>query len=409
MDTSAVVEKSFRVQSRRVHLTYAGHHDGEQYVSWLRNLVGDLKWYSIVWERSTAEIAYDHTHVAFHAYRKIDSSNQRKFDYDGVHPHIKVIRSNEQARHVWGYHEKAPVKSWRSEENPCLSKSFYQDIIDAPSLVDAIKASGVEVKSVQDVKTIRGDRSQDQVIPSLEVYYKWNYVAPPFRCLYVQGSTGIGKTRWSLAQFEQPLLVSHLEDLKGFKSHYHDGIVFDDISINHLAPTVAIHLLDWELPRTIKVLYGSINIPAKVRKIWTSNCAFSSTMPHCNDETFAALYRRVTVFMVPGKMYDESVTVQPPVTPVRLERGRTGPFSQDYHDEGEDILEDTEEGGILARSDSPCGYGGGGIEREETTGWSSSNAYLTPPNLGRSRSFLFPGTQPVPARGCLFDMSSLDS
>lgn len=407
MDTTTVVEKSFRVQTRRLHLTYAGHHDGEQYIGWLRNMVGDLKWYSIVWETSTAEIAYDHTHVAFHAYRKIDSANSRKFDYDGVHPHLKVIRSNEQARHVWGYHEKAPIKTWRSEENPCLSKSFYQDIIDAPSLVDAIKASGVEVKSVQDVKTIRGDRSQDQVIPTLDVQYKWNYEAPPFRVLYVQGKTGIGKTRWSLSLFEQPLLVSHLEDLKGFKAHYHDGIVFDDISINHLAPTVAIHLLDWELPRTIKVLYGSINIPAKVRKVWTSNCPFSSTMPHCNDETFAALYRRVTVFMVPGRMYNTEVVVATKPEPVAIDRGGSGAFSQEYHDESQDILEGDEEECGIACSNSPIGYGGSGIAREETTGW-NCNAFTTPPAINRTQSFIYP-VDPKPMRGALFDMSMLDS
>lgn len=88
--------------------------------------------------------------------------------------------------------------------------------------------------------------------------------------LLLSGRSGIGKTHYALAHFKCPLLVSHIDDLKKL-SPDHDGIVFDDMSFKHMPIEGVIHLVDYELERSIHCRYGTITIPAHTHKIFTHN------------------------------------------------------------------------------------------------------------------------------------------
>lgn len=108
---------------------------------------------------------------------------------------------------------------------------------------------------------------------SVRKYSLSEFNVPPLefsgRSIILYGEPGIGKTQFALAHFENPLVVSHLDDLKAFDGH--DGIVFDDMHFGHFPRTAQIHLVDNELPRSINVKHGIATIPAGTKKIFTTN------------------------------------------------------------------------------------------------------------------------------------------
>ena len=50
------------------------------------------------------------------------------------------------------------------------------------------------------------------------------------------------------------------------------GIIFDDMQINQFTREEMIHMFDVENLSQIRVLYGEVNIPPKVSRIFTTNC-----------------------------------------------------------------------------------------------------------------------------------------
>lgn len=100
---------------------------------------------------------------------------------------------------------------------------------------------------------------------------QWRHDVRWDRSLWIWGKSGIGKTQWALTLLERPLLVTHIDQLRLFDSRYYGGIVFDDMSFLHFPRTGQIHLLDCSQPRALHVRYGTVNIPAYTKKIFTSN------------------------------------------------------------------------------------------------------------------------------------------
>lgn len=84
------------------------------------------------------------------------------------------------------------------------------------------------------------------------------------------GKAGIGKTQWALCHFENPLFVSHMDDLKNL-SEDNDGIIFDDMDFKHMPRNTQIFLLDQDQDRSIHARYEAALIPANTKKIFTCN------------------------------------------------------------------------------------------------------------------------------------------
>lgn len=108
----------------------------------------------------------------------------------------------------------------------------------------------------------------------------------------IQGPSGCGKTSFALAVMPKALVVSHMDQLRGFDPEKHDGIIFDDMSFKHIPREAQIHLVDQDLERALHIRYGVGLIPANTRKVFTTNA----------DEIFdmsdPAIARRVTVHRV---------------------------------------------------------------------------------------------------------------
>lgn len=274
-----------------------------------------MDWHSLVHENGKASteasldgvevnLSYAHTHVAFCAKTKMGFRSQKKFDFQGAHPNIKNVLSDLHAKRLWEYHQKAPVLLLQSPNGPLKDKDYYTRILAAPSLIEAIKVAGVEVKSIADVHLLRTAKGSLQTLPVFENAYFWRFeLTPGFRTVFLSGPTGIGKTQWALSQFSCPLLVSIMEDLKQFSPELHDGIVFDDTCLSTLPPHMLIHLTDWDLPRTINVKYGSITIPAHTRKIITSNQTLECSVKDVSPEHLSAIKRRCQMISESTRLY----------------------------------------------------------------------------------------------------------
>ena len=120
----------------------------------------------------------------------------------------------------------------------------------------------------------------------------------------IYGPSNLGKTHWACAHFKNPLVVSHVDKLKQL-SPDHDGIVFDDMSFSHWPPSSVIHLVDTELERDINIRYGTVNIPANTKKIFTYNS--DNPFYDCDkisEEQRSAIERRISRIHVMNHLYN---------------------------------------------------------------------------------------------------------
>lgn len=120
----------FRLQNKKIHLTYKNHQDIDGLLKHLEDVLGKLKYYSIVHENGeTTQIneevgntdgrqGYAHTHVYVEACSRPNIRNATRFDYGGAHPHIKCVRSQAHSERIWKYHQKAIIEP-ESEHYRC--------------------------------------------------------------------------------------------------------------------------------------------------------------------------------------------------------------------------------------------------------------------------------------------------
>lgn len=119
------------------------------------------------------------------------------------------------------------------------------------------------------------------------------------------GMSGAGKTAYAKAHFKNPLVCSHIDDLKKLDTLEHDGIVFDDMSFSHWPVGSCIHLLDMEEDRSINCRHVCGFIPAFTKRIFTSNKALHDVfnMKDANEQEEVAMMRRFHHVLINKKMF----------------------------------------------------------------------------------------------------------
>lgn len=327
------VVKVFRLKAKWIHLTYKSHVNHEQLLAFLRPKGREFKWYSIVHEvghepDTDAAIenehrGYDHTHVACEWQAAVETRNPRFFDFGDIHPHIQKITGNPHACKLYeDYHRKSPVLLTQSETTPRAHAFSEEGIKGAMSLYDACKSMDIEIKSVADVLLIRNDKRKREAFKHAYAGTKWT-IDPPgdFRCLYVWGRSGTGKTQWAVHLFENPLVVRDLDTLREFDPSTHDGIVFDDINFNQHSREGIIHLTDWDMESAIRCRYSNGIIPPHTKKVFTSNKTFSENMLHGKAD-YAITRRFTDVIHVTENTYETAGAVLVPGESEWARRGR---------------------------------------------------------------------------------------
>jgi len=91
------------------------------------------------------------------------------------------------------------------------------------------------------------------------------------KTLVLIGEPGVGKTQWALNEFESPFFCRNINKLKAFDYRIHDGIVIDDLENESLSRSNQLNLLEVEQTCTLRVLYGTVDIPAWTPRILCCN------------------------------------------------------------------------------------------------------------------------------------------
>lgn len=130
-------------------------------------------------------------------------------------------------------------------------------------------------------------------------YQKEDFTQPLFssdilkkKSVFIYGPSGIGKTHFAIAHFNNPLVVDDIDKLKELTKQ-HDGIVFDDMSFKHIPAEAVIKLVDLAIERTIRCRNTNATIPKGLPRIFTHNCPEIFYEPTVPDVQKQAINRRV--------------------------------------------------------------------------------------------------------------------
>lgn len=123
-----------------------------------------------------------------------------------------------------------------------------------------------------------------------------------WQTLYIWGDTSLGKTEWAKALLPGAYIISNMEGLK--EADLSKGLIFDDMPVMMMNPTVIIHLCDFDTGRDIRVTYGSVRIPPGTRKIFTFNKSVDDWLPPNIDKVQRdAIVRRLHIINIKNKLY----------------------------------------------------------------------------------------------------------
>nr|UOF82593.1 rep protein [Cressdnaviricota sp.] len=246
-----------------------------------------------------------HYHAGIQFFSQFRTRDNRLFDIDSCHPNIQGARQYfqwvaycQKDQVFWEYGTIKPSKKTirvTPKELIELAKTMNKGDFMAYCSVNRYQyAKDIwETTHHKDECTITTiDGIEGTIDPCL---HRINQIWDRSKTLILVGKSGIGKTTWCKINLTKPLLmVSHLDDLRRFRSDYHKSILFDDVSIRHLPDTSQIHICDFENPRSIHIRYGCARIPAGIEKAFTCNVIpINIDMPAVKRRCFLVFHQSI--------------------------------------------------------------------------------------------------------------------
>lgn len=262
---------------------------------------------------------------------------------------------------LWGSHPKVIPSGGTAAENRTYCTKDATDIVEhgtpmrqgKRSDLESVAAAVAGGSSIQDlwenspVEMIKFSRGITELysrispnirrvapkLYSLDQYPQWTMNtsliqnAMKERTVILWGPSGVGKTCYARALLPRALFVTHMDDLTKYDEGVHDGIIFDDISIQHLPREAQIQILDFEQPRSIHVRYTTAYIPPETKKIFTTN----NQGGWIYKQFEPALDRRVHKFHLDGESeYLERYNLKDYANGIDKERGRAIQWPMDF-------------------------------------------------------------------------------
>jgi hypothetical protein len=139
--------------------------------------------------------------------------------------------------------------------------------------------------------------------------------------LLLYGPSGTGKTELAKALMHykdvKVIFVRDKQALKHFRFNFHGGIIFDDIGVDELSREELIHLFDTDNPSQIRILYGFVDLPANLYKIFTTNYPQKFTR---NDR---ALTRRLVMVGIKDPIFLSNSESLPDLSDARVGRAKS--------------------------------------------------------------------------------------
>ncbi len=158
-------------------------------------------------------------------------------------------------------------------------RAILEEIVAAPSLLEACSVGEVRARTVADVKSIRDESEAAKRAKYTHKYDKASFLSlgpPSWTILWVHGATNLGKTKWAAAQFENPLLIKPFTSVgaleaikKQFNPKFHDGIVCDEADLRFMGRENVISFFDADDDATLDVRYTHFTLPP-IKKIITT-------------------------------------------------------------------------------------------------------------------------------------------
>lgn len=251
----------------------------------------------VVWARVAIEphangTPHCHAVVRYGARVKTRSDN-RLFDYGGIHPNITIPRNikNVLQYHIKGsmYKDYGEVPGTTSifDEMQTAAASLDRDALDRCALENRVSKQWADHlwarHAVRDANTILDAGAGTMCLQLQGLLFTGGSVA-------VIGPSGCGKTTWAKLVCPKPgLWVRHIDDLRKLGPQ-HKSIIFDDMDFTHWPRTSQIHLVDQHDSSSINVRYGTVTLPAGMPRIFTGNTHMFTSDP--------AIDRRIMVTMI---------------------------------------------------------------------------------------------------------------
>ena len=290
----------FRWRARFWHLTYKHHIPPETLLAALSAAGGGslrVLGSSIVHEQSDAQVPYDHTHVAWMWEGAPNLRGSHLFDvsFEGarIHPHAVNKKSLQWMKNLFtryhlghkldSYGKPAfvpPVAGPWQELPPTLDwdELVLTEVSRAADLIEGAQLAGVTIRSMHDVLLVQKSK---RPLPFEHNFARDTFLKldlpQAFLCrevgtLQIYGARNLGKTKWALSQFFNPLYVTNRNVLLEFQAGVHDGIVFDKM---RPCDVFSLHecedWTDYMQPAALKCLYHIARLPKRLPKIIVTN------------------------------------------------------------------------------------------------------------------------------------------
>lgn len=115
---------NFRLNNKRIMLTYKTHLDKEKYISFMQKLCDNkISFIRLAHETGHTDDDYDHTHALMEHEKTFETRNCRKFDFEGIHPHFRLYLTAPAWKNAKNYIAK------EDPANADLKQEFIPNIV----------------------------------------------------------------------------------------------------------------------------------------------------------------------------------------------------------------------------------------------------------------------------------------